>query len=391
MTTNTTTHSLSAGILLACALSAPLHAQLITNGGFESGLAGWTRADQLGSDGTFTSQSGTTSPVNAFPVSPPPEGVAAAMTDAEGPGSHVLYQDFVVPTGGGPYALAFALFVRNAEGAGNFYVPGALTTLDFATPALNQQARVDILTTVADPFSVAPADVLLNLFGTLPGDPLISGYTQHSVDVTALFQAHSGQTLRLRFAEVDNVSPFNLGVDAVAIVSSPVVATKTVSGTFLPGSTVVYTVTLDGGAVAHADNPGDEFTDVLPPQLVLVSATATTGTAVATVATNTVTWNGPILAGGTVTITITATIQSAVASGTTVSNQGTVFYDANGNGTNDSSAGTDDPALAGVADPTQFVVAAQSVLEIPALDGPGLALLALSLAIAAAWRLRASA
>jgi len=34
-------------------------------------------------------------------------------------------------------------------------------------------------------------------------------------DVTALLQANQGQTLRLRFAEVDNVAPFNLGVDNV--------------------------------------------------------------------------------------------------------------------------------------------------------------------------------
>jgi uncharacterized repeat protein (TIGR01451 family) len=384
----TTTQNLTAAALLACVLSAPVHAQVISNGGFESGLAGWTTADQIGSDGTFTSQSGTASPVNAFPVPAPPQGIAAVMTDARGPGSHVLYQDIVIPAGSGPFTLAFALFVRNTEGADEFFVPGALTILDFATPELNQQARVDILLTSANPFSVAPADILQNLFTTSPGDPLVSGYTHFLVDVTALFLAHPGQTLRLRFADVDNVSPFNLGVDDVAVVSS-LAAAKTVSGTLFPGGTVAYTVTLtNNGLFAQGDNPGNEFTDVLPAELVLVSATATAGTAVAAVATNTVTWNGSIAAGSSVTVTIQATVGSGVASGTTVSNQGTAAFDSDGNGANESSASTDDPAVGGVADPTQFIVAAPSVIEIPALDGLGLALLALALAIAAAFRLR---
>ena len=72
--------------------AAPTHAQVITtNGGFEAGFTGWTRADQLGSAGTFALQSGASSPVNGNPVPMPPGGVQAAMTDAQGPGSHVLF------------------------------------------------------------------------------------------------------------------------------------------------------------------------------------------------------------------------------------------------------------------------------------------------------------
>jgi len=132
---------------------------------------------------------------------------------------------------------------------------------------------------------------------------LVSGYTDFVVDVTPLFQAHPGETLRLRFADVDNVSPFNFGVDRVAFVPL-VTATKTVAGSFVRGGTVTYTVTLtNNGSVPLNDNPGDEFTDVLPADLALTSANATSGTAVATMATNTVTWNGPIAANGSVTIT----------------------------------------------------------------------------------------
>ena len=47
---------------LACSLWLCAQAASITNGGFESGLAGWTRADQLGSEGTFALQTGAVSP-----------------------------------------------------------------------------------------------------------------------------------------------------------------------------------------------------------------------------------------------------------------------------------------------------------------------------------------
>jgi uncharacterized repeat protein (TIGR01451 family)/fimbrial isopeptide formation D2 family protein len=164
------------------------------------------------------------------------------------------------------------------------------------------------------------------------------------------------------------VSPASIGVH-----------TKTVSGSFQEGGTVTYTVTFTNpDAAAQLDNPGDEFVDVLPASLTLVSAVATSGTAVANVGTNTVTWNGTLAAnGGSVTITITAVIELG-NQGQTITNQGTINFDADGNGTNESSILTDDPALPGVDDPTSFVVAA--IGEIPTLSEAGLALLALLLA-----------
>ena len=69
----------------------------------------------------------------------------------------------------------------------------------------------------AGAFSVLPADVLLNAFQTSPGDPLVSGYTHHTVDVTAILNSHLGTPLTLRFAEADNVFTLQLGVDNVDI------------------------------------------------------------------------------------------------------------------------------------------------------------------------------
>jgi hypothetical protein len=207
--------------LVSAAMLAPahIHAQILVNGGFESGLTGWTRVDQAGSNGTFHLQSGTSSPINGFAVPAPPQGTGAAMTDSTAGGSHVLYQDFIVPVGPIPQAnAAFSLYLRNH--ATTYFNPA---TLDWAATNpggglnLNQQARVDIISTTANVFSVAPADVLQNLFQTTPASPLVSGYDPFVVDITALLLAHQGQTLRLRFAEVDNVNFFNFGVDGASI------------------------------------------------------------------------------------------------------------------------------------------------------------------------------
>jgi len=214
----------TARLVAAAAIGATTqaNAQSITNGGFESGMTGWHLADQLGSDGTFLSQSGAASPLNAFTVPTPPEGTHAAMTDSAAGGSHALYQDFTVPAGVTGATLRFSLFLNN--GAETYFNP---TTLDWAgtntngTLNLNQQARVDVITTAGDVFSVAAADILMNLFATTSSTPAVMGYTPFELDLTALLQAHAGETLRLRFAEVDNVNFFNLGVDNVSLTIVP--------------------------------------------------------------------------------------------------------------------------------------------------------------------------
>ena len=195
-------------------LALPAQAVPIVNGGFEDGLANWTVADQVGSEGSFTLQSGTRSPVTDTRVPRPPQGSNAAMTDAGAGGSHVLYQDFVQAAPVARAMLGFDLFIGNRADA--FHVPEP-ATLDWATALLNQQARVDILVGGSDPFSLAAADLLMNLFATGAGTPLVSGYNRFEIDITSLLNANLNQTLRLRFAEVDNVNLFQFGVDNVAI------------------------------------------------------------------------------------------------------------------------------------------------------------------------------
>ncbi|HZZ79650.1 MAG TPA: PEP-CTERM sorting domain-containing protein [Gemmataceae bacterium] len=208
-------------------------APLISNGGFEAGFTGWTITNQAGGSGNWFIQSGAFSP-NGFSVPVPPGPTHAAMSDTGGPGSHVLIQSFVVPAGVTSATLSFDEFIGN-RGA-SFASPN---TLDF-TAFPNQQARVDILTGSASPFSVAPADVLLNVFQTNPGDPLVSGYTTQSVDLSAFLAAHAGQTLQLRFSEVDNLGVFNFGVDNVSLQATVAVPE--------PASIAVFGALIVGGA-----------------------------------------------------------------------------------------------------------------------------------------------
>jgi hypothetical protein len=188
-------------------LTGAARAELITNGGFETGtFAGWTVANQAGSSGNWFIQTGTTSPLNAFTVPSPPQGTHAAMTDQGGPVSSVLLQSFTV-TPGSKVTLSFDVYVNNLAG---FFSP---PTLDFTTIP-NQQARVDILTASATPFALG-SSVLDNVFEPLSNT---TAYVPETFDITSA--VGNGGTFQLRIAVVDNLTVFNLGVDAVSIVAT---------------------------------------------------------------------------------------------------------------------------------------------------------------------------
>ncbi|MBV9493465.1 MAG: IPTL-CTERM sorting domain-containing protein [Acidobacteria bacterium] len=108
----------------------------------------------------------------------------------------------------------------------------------------------------------------------------------------------------------------------------------------------------------------------------------------ATTATRTVTWNGSLAAGASVTITISATINGSATPGATISNQGMAHYDPDLNGTNDASALTDDPSAPGAADPTTFTVLGGA--KVPALSPLALLLLSVCISAAAIVALRTS-
>ena len=92
-----------------------------------------------------------------------------------------------------------------------FFSPASL---DFNTIP-NQQARVDILTSGATPFALG-GSVLDNVFDATANTP---SYVAETFDITSI--VGGGGTFQLRFAEVDNLDVFNLGVDAASIVAAP--------------------------------------------------------------------------------------------------------------------------------------------------------------------------
>lgn len=185
----------------------------IDNDGFETGdFTGWTVIDQADGSGSWFVYSGTVSPLSGSTIAAPPQGTFAAVSDQTGPGSHILFQDVALA----PltrHTLRFFLYYENQNGL--FFTPA---TLDF-TADPNQQYRVDVMDPSAPVDSVAPGDVLANLFQTNVGDPASLAPTTMTFDLTPF----AGRTVRLRFAEVDNQFFFQASVDAVAITSVPLV------------------------------------------------------------------------------------------------------------------------------------------------------------------------
>ena len=58
--------------------------------------------------------------------------------------------------------------------------------------------------------------VLMTLFQTMPGDVRDTGIYH---GFTADLSAFNGQTVRIRFAEVDNQYFFNVGIDDVSVIA----------------------------------------------------------------------------------------------------------------------------------------------------------------------------
>jgi hypothetical protein len=184
----------------------------LTNGSFElnggeasNEFSGWTEVDLPNSSGSWVVQSGGHSPLNGVPVDRPTDGAFAAMTDQFGPGAHILYQDVLVPAHG-PVVFSFDLAYQNF--AGVFFTPG---TFEFDTE-LNQQFRVDVMAPNA-PLDDMRSGVLLPVYRTEPGDPVTSDYRT----IVVSLRQFAGQVVRLRFAEVDNLSNFLVGIDRVTV------------------------------------------------------------------------------------------------------------------------------------------------------------------------------
>jgi len=134
-----------------------------------------------------------------------------------------------------------------------------------------------------------------------------------------------------------------------------------------PGDIICYTAWVNNtGDANSSDNPGNEFEDKIPDHTTYAgSAGASSGTIQYDAVNDTIIWNGDIPAGGSVEITFCVTVDIDVPLGTTViSNQGTVYYDSNGDGTNDAEKPTDDPVTAPSPDPTELQLSISAPVPI---------------------------
>ncbi len=129
----------------------------------------------------------------------------------------------------------------------------------------------------------------------------------------------------------------NNSASAGITVTSPanVVGTSSVSGEFRPGGTVTFTVALTNtSAYRQFDDPGSaEFEASLPASLLGLSASADRGAA--TFNGNTLQWNGDIPGGATVTLQVTAQLPYDIDNGQRFQSDIHVFFDADGDGIND--------------------------------------------------------
>jgi hypothetical protein len=207
---------LAAAVVVIAALIAPAGATAATvvNGDFETGnLTGWQLVNNpTPESGNWFAYSGTTNPFSGEigpEVPPPPAGKYAAITAQGNPGLHIMYQDVALE----PYYAHSLSLIAYYRSYAPLFSPNSLSYETLP----NQQYRIDVMSPAAPIESVNPADILATVFATKTGDPEELGPTPLTVNLTPF----AGQTVRLRFAEVDNQLFFNAGTDSVAITSTP--------------------------------------------------------------------------------------------------------------------------------------------------------------------------
>ncbi len=127
-------------------------------------------------------------------------------------------------------------------------------------------------------------------------------------------------------------------------------------GDVAAGDVFAYTVTLiNAGDTAQADMPGiNEFEDPIPGNSSFVPLTAQVisggGTIAYDLLNNRITWNGGLEARSAVVLSFSIRLSPSLQEGNRVSNQGTLHWDADGDGVPDSDEPSDDPRTPTVDD-----------------------------------------
>lgn len=198
------------GFAFACGVAAAAPAELISNGGFETGtLAGWTTSG-LGTTGTCPSVgrdwnvSNSGDATGCLAAGNPTGSAFAAYVMNDGGVTNTVYklsQSFVVPTG---------------------VISAALGWSDSSVSSYSGDARkftVDILDGVT---------VVANIYNySVPFSDSDTGWDVRTFDITSLLAAHGGETLTLLFSNTIAqvwTGPAGLGLDDVTLTADAVAA-----------------------------------------------------------------------------------------------------------------------------------------------------------------------
>jgi len=109
--------------------------------------------------------------------------------------------------------------------------------------------------------------------------------------------------------------------------------------------TLEYTITISNtGSADQSDNPGNEFEDYIPEDTTYVAGSAYSqyGNISYDSGENKIIWNGDVPAETSRVLEYKVIVNESLPNGYVISNQGTVYWDSNENGTNDATELTDD-------------------------------------------------
>lgn len=236
----------------------------IVNGEFTSGLTGWTQATQM--SGYWTVTGGPLHDGYSVPIPPNASHTTAASYSYGGLGSHVLWQDLTLPAGY-EHLLELDYFYQSWSTWSSPWMTPSYDTLDpWFTYGWNQQARIEVLRASASPWSVAPSDILATGFRTTSSTPAAPAGWQHlTMDLTPF----AGQTVRLRFADVENVHVATLAVTNVSLTSTSLAVdtTTTLTSNHNPsvfGQPVTFTATVSRDVAGPTPTGSVLFSEVMP-------------------------------------------------------------------------------------------------------------------------------
>jgi hypothetical protein len=181
---------------------------VITNGGFEAGLAGWNSFASPSFDAANYAWAGGPAPMSGFAVQGPRSGNLYGLTDQIGQSYQGFSQSFLFNGYASSAIFNYSLFV-------NTHWPYQNCGTGLTDVSCNEYATVDILRGT-DPLSNNPSDVVLNTF-LGAGPDANNPWADFSFDVTGALNAAGAGTYTVRFAQVQCCYFQEMGVDNVSL------------------------------------------------------------------------------------------------------------------------------------------------------------------------------